>query len=72
MKNQSIIGRLKEEKDGQQDSLVVRGIQPWQWAVEQSDRPTKKTKGGNQRSTPDRKHGGGGLVYDWRWVKVSF
>jgi hypothetical protein len=28
MKKQSIIGRLKEEKDGQQDSLVVRGIQP--------------------------------------------
>jgi hypothetical protein len=28
----SAIGWLKEEENGQHNSPMVRGIQPWQWA----------------------------------------
>jgi hypothetical protein len=56
---------------------MVRGIQTEQWArrSERSadsrlgDRPMERGKGGNQKSTPKGKHGGGGSVYDGRWVK---
>jgi hypothetical protein len=56
---------------------MVGGIQPWQWASwsewsadgQLGKSADEKKEGGNQGDTPKGKHGGGGRVYDWRWVR---
>jgi hypothetical protein len=32
----------------------------------------ERGKGGNQKSTPKGRHGGGGSIHDWQWVKSQF
>jgi hypothetical protein len=65
-------GRSTRFADGQRDSTLTVGqlikAISW-WSARRS--ADEERKGGNQRDTPEGKHGGGGSIHDCQRVKES-
>jgi hypothetical protein len=63
---------LKREKEGQQDSLMVKGVQLYRWAGRSNQSANGQPEGqpiegeecSKQDDTPKEKHGGGGSIHD--------